>query len=99
MLSNSAPSFLAFRRFFPTRIELETKLKDLTKEEDRCVHLNKEYEEIIQWLNEAQKAFPSDDNLALLKKVEDRKIENIEVLHKTNEEIAQIKSSLKQFVE
>lgn len=87
-----------FSRYFPTKIELETKLKEALKKKDRFSHLNVEYENLLIWLNDCQKLYPSDENIKLIDRVKKEKENAIKMVHDAEEDEANINKQLKNIV-
>ena len=96
--SYSKKSCLLFSRFFSTKAELETKLKELLTKKDRFSHLSTEYDNLLLWLDDAQKLYPSDENLKIIEKVKIEKENALKIVHDAEIEEASINEELKNIV-
>lgn len=94
----SKKSCSLFSRFFATKAELETKLKDLLTKKDRFTHLSAEYDNLLLWLEDAQKLFPSEENLKIIDKVKKEKENAIKIVHDAEIEEKSINEQLKNIV-
>ena len=96
--SYTRKSFALLSRFFSTKAELETKLKEALTKKDRFSHLNVEYDNLLIWLNDCQKLYPSEDNIKLIDRVKKEKEYAIQMVHDAEEDEASINKQLKNIV-
>lgn len=87
-----------FSRFFSTKAELEAKLKEVLTKKDRFSHLSVEYDNLLLWLDDSQKLYPSEENLKIMDKVRLEKENALKIVHDAEIEEADINKQLKDIV-
>ena len=87
-----------FSRCFSTEKELKDKLKKVIDEKERFIKLDHEYNELIEWLKEAEKVHHSNNHEKTIDSVKKQQEYYLQVLKKKENEEREIRKELKSLI-